>query len=180
MKPIQALPAALALLSIIGCTPSRSETYLWSDSPKAENNGCEVAVTGYWEHADHIHVRMEIRDLTQRDLTFKSGHWIVVHAAGETVNGKVTVQKIDSDPDAREIFEDIPVPGDFTVHGHSSETIDADFPMAKKLASVNVPWTLDLAGQWTFGAAMNIEIPVGSGTATSALPASPEPTPGHG
>lgn len=180
MKIAHAIPAILAICATVGCSTSRSETYQWSDSPKAEDHGCQVAVTGFWEHADHIHVRMEIRDLTQRDVTFSAGQWIIVHAAGETANGKVTVQKIDPMADAVQLLQDVPVTGDFTVHGHTSETIDADFPLSRKLASVDVPWTLDLAGHWTFGSAMTIEIPFGSGRTATSSSVAEVPSPGHG
>jgi hypothetical protein len=182
MKTAHAIPAILAIFSTIGCSAARSETYEWSDGPKAENKGCEVAVQGWWEHTDRIHVRVEIRNLTDRDVIFSDGKWVAAQAAGETADGRATVQKIDPMSEGVTFLEDVPITGDFTVRGHSSELIDVTFPLAKKLASTDAPWTLDLNGHWSFGDAMAIEIPIAGGgaKATAAEPAANLQAPSHG
>jgi len=154
---------AVALAVAAGCSSSRDTACSGAKGAQSEQDGLEASVTCCRQDAGGLHARLTIRNTTDRDVMLgkeaEASSPVLFDNGTKQVAGIVYVERQEYELDAPPSTILVKVPGMLRINCHTSEIVRVDVP-GEVASDVTAPWRIRVAGSWSSGTPVLVQIPV--------------------
>jgi hypothetical protein len=156
------IPVAMV---VADCSP-RQQDYGWDQAPRTDAGGLEVTVREVSQSRGQVQATLYVRDLTDKDCLLEpvqpgaGSSWMTASWGQERIQGTVRLVAIATPQDGQAFQRTFdPQSGPCHVQAHSSRIMVAEFTLSA-FSDEAGPWTIHVAGHWSQGAPVDLDIAV--------------------